>query len=100
MAMAESARSALVAYLSNSKYRGYCKSLSALEDVKDFVFYCYPSLDAELASVDASTWLIVSSKFVRLPWAATIAGPIKPARMVFNNDGDYSVEVLMKVVQT
>ena len=100
MAMAESARSALVAHLSNSKYRGYCKSFCALEDVKDFVFYCYPSLDVEVVGVDASTWVIVSSKFVRLPWGATIAGPIKPARMVFNNDGHYSVEVLMKVVQT
>ena len=45
-------------------------------------------------------WVIVSSKFVRLQWAATIAGPIKPARMFFNNDGDYSVKVLRKVVQT
>ena len=47
MAMAESGRLALVANLSNSKYRGHRERFSALEDVKDFVFYCYPSLDVE-----------------------------------------------------
>ena len=81
MAMAKLARLALVAHLSNSKYREHCKRFSVLEDVKDFFnffFYCYPSLEVEVVSVDASTWVIVSSKFVHLPWAATITGPIKP----------------------
>ena len=97
MATMESARLALSAHLTKSKF---CQRFSAIEDVKHFVCMCYPSLELEVVSVGGSSWVIVQSKYVRLPGAATSAGPIKPARVVSNDEGEYGVEVLMKVIQT
>ena len=61
---------------------------------------CYSSLEVEAVSVGGSSWVIVQFKYVQLPGAATSAGPIKPVRVIFNGEGEYSVEVLMKVLQT
>ena len=58
------------------------------------------SKQLEVVSVGGSSWVIVQSKYVRLPGAATSAGSIKPARVIFNNEREYGVEVLMKVIQT
>ena len=61
---------------------------------------CYSSLEVEAVSVGGSSWVIVQFKYVQLPGAATSACPIKPVRVIFNGEGEYSVEVLMKVLQT
>ena len=94
------ARSALLAHLAKSQY---CKPFSTLCDVKEFVEQCYPSLDFEMVNIgsdqegDAGRWIIVlSGKYVTLLGSGL--GAIKPARMVFNDSGQYSVEVLLTAV--
>ena len=96
------ARSFLLAHLAKSHYS---KPLSSLDDVKDFVKRCYPSLEAEIVNVGGEAgngserWVVVlSSKYVTL--LRSSLGPIKPARMVFHEDGRYTVEVLLAVVCT
>ena len=96
------ARSALLAHLAKSQYS---KPLNSLFDVKEFVGQCYPSLEVEMVNInneqdgDARRWIIVlSGKYVTL--LGSYLGPIKPARMVFNESGQYSVEVLLTAVST
>ena len=57
--------------------------------LKMFVCKWYPSLEVEVVSVGGSSWVIVLSKYVRLPGAATSAGLIKPARMDFSDEGNW-----------
>ena len=94
------ARSALLAYLAKSQHS---KPLNNLFDVREFVKRCYPSLEVEMVNVgneedgDAGLCIIVlSCKYVTL--LGSCLGPIKPARMVFNKDGQYSIEVLLTAV--
>ena len=93
------ARSFLLAHLAKSHYT---KPLSSLDDVKDFVERCYPSLETEMVNVGGEAgngserWVVVlSSKYVTL-----LRSPIRPARMVFHEDGRYTVEVLLAVVRS
>ena len=97
---AKEVRSALLAHLAKSQYS---KPLSSLFDVKEFVEQCYPSLEVEMVNIsneqDAGRWIIVlSCKHVTL--LGSCLGPIKPARMVFNKGGRYSVEVLLTAAST
>ena len=96
------ARSALLAHLAKSQYS---KPFSTLFDVKEFVERCYPSLDVEMVNIgnekegDAGRWIIVlSGKYVTL--LGSCLGPMKPAHMVFNESGQYSIEVLLTAVNT
>ena len=86
------ARSFLLAHLAKSHYT---KPLSSLDDVKDFVERCYPSLETEMVNVGGEAgngserWVVVlSSKYVTL--LRSSLGPIRPARMVFHEDGRYT----------
>ncbi len=73
-----------------------------LGDVVLFVKECYPSLDIQ--EVDEK-WLIVScSRFV-FSCDATISpqyslGPLKPIRIVFHSEGNFTVEILMSIVSS
>lgn len=97
---AKETRSALLAHLAKSQYS---KPLTNLCEVQEFVQRCYPSLEAELVSISSEQgderWVIVlSAKYVTL--VGSCLGPIKPARMVFNESGRNSVEVLLTAVST
>ena len=97
---AEETRSALLAHLAKSHYS---KVLTSLSDVQEFIQRCYPNLESEMINISSEqgyeSWVIVlSGKYVTL--VGSCLGPIKPARMVFNETGRYNVEVLLTAVST
>ncbi len=92
---------ALRAHLAKATYE---ERLSTLEDVEVFLRKCYPSLDVQRADVDVDgkgtkkTWVIVCTPRYTCIESGD-AGPIQPARMVFNDDGAYAFQVLLHTVQ-
>ena len=90
-----SAVAALKAHLAKS---AYCEQLANLDNVKKFVRMCYPILEAEDVEISEDRWVIVwSAKYSRI---GGNTGPLKPARMIFDSEGEYSFEVLLKKIQT
>ena len=91
---------ALKAHLAKS---AFTERFLVLADTKNFVLRCYPSLqveDVEISGEDGEKrWVIVCSrKYSRVEGAGI--GPVKPARMVFSYDGNFSFEVLLKCVRS
>lgn len=97
MATSSAAVLALKAHLSRSSYS---KPLASLEDVQEMLGRCYPSLNVELVKVCTDEgdgrWVIVCSANYTL-----VEGrPVNPARMVFNNGGTYTFEVMLKSIKS
>ena len=69
--------------------------LTTLGDVKAYLKRCYSSLaieDVRLSQGITKHWVIVScSNYIEVTGAKF--GPIKPAGVVFSEDGTYSLEV-------
>ena len=95
MATTGSAVAVLKAHLAKS---AYCEQLANLDNVKKFVRMCYPILEVEDVEISEDRWVIVCSAKYSLIGGNT--GPMKPARMIFNSEGEYSFEVLLKKIQT
>ena len=85
--------SLLKAHLAKSSF---ADPLITLGDVEAYLKRCYPSLaieDMRLTQGITKRWVIIScSNYTEVTGAKF--GPIKPARVVFSEDGTYSLEVL------
>ena len=91
---------ALKAHLAKAQYQD---QLSTLDDVARFVRQCYPSLTVESVCINddagCDRWVIVcSAKYTRVEGGNI--GPVKQARMVFDDRGDYTFEVLLKTIRS
>ena len=95
MATTGSAVAALKAHLAKS---AYCEQLANLDNIKKFVRMCYPILEVKAVEISEDRWVIVCSAKYSLIGGNT--GPMKPARMIFDSEGEYSFEVLLKKIQT
>ena len=96
MAASSAALAALEAHLMRADYK---KAFVLLEDVWTFLLRCYPSLEVKLVRVSDvegdSKWVVVCcEKYSRVE-----GNPVKPARLVFVEDGTYCFEVLLKKVK-
>ena len=96
MAASSAALAALEAHLMRADYK---KAFVLLEDVRTFLLRCYPSLEVKLVRVSDvegdSKWVVVCcEKYSRVE-----GNPVKPARLVFVEDGTYCFEVLLKKVK-
>ena len=92
-----SAASALTAHLAKVTFSG---GVSSQEDLEKFLDNCYPSLEwsrMEKSDQESSMkWTVVCCAKVMHEGGV---GPIRPARIVFAEDGSYSFEVLLKRVK-
>lgn len=85
----------LKAHLAKSSHK---ESLATLKEVEEFLARCYPALKAERVILESKKWVIVScAKYCELAWANI--GPLRPTRMVFSEDGTYSLDVVFTSVE-
>ena len=73
----------------------YCEEIATLDNINKFLGMCYLSLEDIKISKDC--WLITcSTKYYQVDGNT---GPIKPAWMIFDSEGEYSFEVPLKSTQ-
>ena len=72
--------------------------------MKQFALRCYPGLKVGVVELSRNEggekrWIIIcSAKYVEVEGGSI--GPVKPARMVFSDDGNFSFEVLLKCIRS
>ena len=77
----------------------YSAPLNTSEDVLKLLKECYPTLDVQVAKVEGydGKWVIVCCAFYAQAYGGS-SGPVKPARMVFHEEGHFMFEVLAHIL--
>ena len=93
MAASSAAIAALEAHLLRADYQ---KALCSLKDVQTFVLQCYPRLEVKMVKISDGEgdgeWVVVyCEKYSRVK-----GSPVRPARLIFDEDGTYRFEVLQR----